>query len=193
MAFDEVRISDSISEASRGGPQWNTVVVITASGAEQRIALWPRARLWWDISYGVLNQEDSAELIAFFRARQGRLRGFRFKDFLDYQAVDSPQTVYDTNKIQLYKRYTSGGVNSDRKIVKPVAGTVTLKRDGSPYTDFTVDTTTGIVTLTGLTTGSFTASFEFDVPVRFDTDRMESGAQDAVRYWNSIPVVELLL
>lgn len=191
--FDETRLPEHIERASRGGPQWNTVVVVTASGAEQRIALWPKARLWWDISYGVLSQEDSEELIAFFRARQGRLRGFRFKDWLDYQAVDAPQTVYDTNKIQLYKRYTSGGVNSDRKITKPVAGTVTLKRNGDPYTDFTVSTTTGIVTLTGATDGVFTASFEFDVPVRFDTDRMESSAEDNVRSWNSIPIVELML
>ena len=194
MAFDEVKIPDSIAEGSKGGPQFNTIVVATASGAEQRIALWQQALRRWDIQYGVRLESEADELIAFFNARLGRLNGFRWKDWNDFEAIDSPQTVYDTNKIQLYKRYTSGGVNHDRKIVKPVAASVTLTRNGSAFTDFTFSTTTGIITLAGGNyTGTWMASFEFDVPVRFDSDTIEYTLDDGYRVFSSISVVELLI
>ena len=193
MSFAEVRLPDSICEGSKGGPQYNTVVVATASGAEQRIALWQQSLRRYDIQYGVRLEAEADELIAFFNARQGKLSGFRWKDWNDFEAVDAPQTVYDTNKIQLYKRYTSGGVNYDRKITKPVSGAVTLKQNGSPYTNFSLDTTTGIVTLNGSTGGTWLASFEFDSPVRFDSDTIEYTLDDGYRVFSSIPVVELLI
>jgi len=194
MAFDEVRIPDSIAEGSKGGPQFNTIVVATSSGAEQRIALWQQSLRKWDIQYGVRLEDEADELITFFQARQGRLNGFRWKDWNDFEAIDSPQAVYDTNKIQLYKRYTSGGVNYDRKIIKPVAASLTLKKNGTSFTNFTFDTITGIVTLAGGDySGTWLASFEFDVPVRFDTDSIEYTLDDGYRVFSSIAVVELLV
>ena len=66
-------------------------------------------------------------------------------------------------------RYLSGG--------SPVLGTVLLATDGIAQvegSDFAVDPTTGIVTfVAGHIPGAgavVTAGFEFDVPVRFDTD-----------------------
>jgi uncharacterized protein (TIGR02217 family) len=74
------------------------------------------------------------------------------------------------------KHYPSGGVIETRVITKPVAGTVTLYRDGLEATSgWTVDTTTGLVTFSiapavGI---QVTADFAFDVPVRFDNDQMD--------------------
>lgn len=193
MAFDEVVFPANLTEAAVGGPAFSTIVIRTDSGQEQRIARWQRQLGQWKLDCSTLSADDLQDLVAFFLARQGRLRGFRMKDWDDYEAVDAPQTVYDTDKIQLYKSYSSGGITFQRKIVKPVAGTVTLERNGAAYTDFTVSTATGIATLTGAKDGVFTASFEFDIPVRFDTDRLEASAQDNVRAWNSVPIVELLI
>jgi hypothetical protein len=92
-------------------------------------------------------QKDT--LIAFFQARQGRLRGFRFKDWSDYQAVNEALSYAGEPTIQLQKTYTSGAVSRVRNIYKPVASpAVTLRRNGGAFTAFTVNTTAGIVTLT---------------------------------------------
>jgi uncharacterized protein (TIGR02217 family) len=61
--------------------------------------------------------------------------------------------------------------------------------------DFTVDTTTGIVTLSPtltLTVGNrIVGACEFDVPARFDTDDMKiTITTTEIMSWPSIPVVE---
>jgi uncharacterized protein (TIGR02217 family) len=65
-------------------------------------------------------------------------------------------------------------VKGTRTIAKPVAGTVKVAAGGVAV-PFTVDTTTGLVTLaTAPAVGaSVTAGFEFDTPVRFDLDRLD--------------------
>jgi uncharacterized protein (TIGR02217 family) len=63
-----------------------------------------------------------------------------------------------------------------RSIQKPVAGSVHVAVAGTPLaTGWTVDTTTGIVTFASApaTGAAVTAGFEFDVPARFDTDKIE--------------------
>ena len=86
-------------------------------------------------------------------------------------------------------------------IKKPVAGTVKVAVAGvvkTLGTQFTIDPASGVVTfLAGNIPGSgqsVTAGFEFDVPVRFDTDKLEvnltgftSGAIP------NIPIVEVRL
>ena len=78
---------------------------------------------------------------------------------------------------QLVKNYGSGLRDYRRTITKPVMATVKVAVGGivqSEGTAFTVDHTTGLVTfLAGHVPSAgalVTAGFEFDVPVRFDTD-----------------------
>jgi uncharacterized protein (TIGR02217 family) len=72
-------------------------------------------------------------VVAFFEARNGRLHGFRFKDWADHKsclpsAAPSPtdQTIGTgddtTTAFQLVKRYSSGAQSWTRTITKPVAG-----------------------------------------------------------------------
>ena len=59
---------------------------------------------------------------------------------------------------------------------------------------WSVDTTTGLVTFsTSPTSGvEVTAAFEFEVPVRFDTDHMVVTIQTyQLHNWQQIPIVEL--
>ena len=100
---------------------------------------------------------------------------------------------------QLAKTYGSAFDPYLRTIAKPVAGTVRVAVDSTEQTegtDFSVDATSGIVTfMPGAVPGNgaaVTAGFEFDVPVRFDTDRLNVNLSsfEAGEVPN-VPVVEI--
>lgn len=197
MSFDEVLLPNDIAGNARGGPMYSTIVVTTSAGAEQRISLWSGGRLKWDLSGHEYDLSTMNTLIAFFRARGGKARGFRMRDWTDYMAAAEPLANPGTTSLQLIKTYTSGSVSEVRTITKPVSGTVMLTKNGTPQvlgTDYTLDITTGIITLASSAGGaSFAWTGQFDVPVRFDTDEMQfQYDQFSYRSWQSIPVVELL-
>jgi uncharacterized protein (TIGR02217 family) len=102
---------------------------------------------------------------------------------------DDAQTQF-----QLVKHYPSGSVIEVRTITKPVAGTVKVYLDSvEQLTGWSVDTTTGIVAFgTPPALGvEVTADFEFDVPVRFDTDHMAVTIESyRLHRWQQIPIVE---
>ena len=61
-----------------------------------------------------------------------------------------------------------------RPITAPVLGTILISVNGVPTTQFTADVTTGLITFNAAAIppngAVLAAGFEFDVPVRFDTD-----------------------
>ena len=83
MAFHEVRFPDNIGRGARGGPERRTQIVELASGDEERNASWANSRRRFDVAYGIRRADDLAAVVAFFEARNGRLHGFRFKDWAD--------------------------------------------------------------------------------------------------------------
>jgi uncharacterized protein (TIGR02217 family) len=153
---------------------------------------------------------DLHTLLAFFEERRGRLFGFRWRDRADWKScppsdVPAPddQDIGTgdgaTASFQLAKRYGGAFAPYVRAIAKPVAGTVRVAVDGAEQalgTDFSVDAATGLVTfLPGhvpANGAAVTAGFEFDVPVRFDTDRLDIdlAAFEAGEAPN-VPVVEV--
>jgi uncharacterized protein (TIGR02217 family) len=79
--------------------------------------------------------------------------------------------------------------------VKPVAGTVLLALDGiAQGSGWSVDPATGVVSFAASPGNGVivTAGFEFDVPVRFDTDRLDV-TLDIERMGSiaSIPLIEI--
>lgn len=198
MAFVETRFPTDIAYGSAGGPQYSTDIVITHGGYEQRNANWSQARAQYNVAHGVKTQAQLDTLIAFFRARKGRANGFRFKDWSDFQATGQAIGVGNgTNKIfQLVKDYSSGGSTETRTITKPVSGSVKVYLNGVLQSggSYALDLTSGKITFVTAPGGSVavTADFEFDVPVRFDTDRL-SATLDAygVNSWSDIPLVEI--
>ena len=187
MAFHEVRFPDNISRGARGGPERRTQIVELASGDEERNASWADSRRRYDVAYGIRRADDLAAVVAFFEARNGRLHGFRYKDWADYKSALPSQAITATDQqigtgtgslqtFQLAKRYTSGAQTWVRTITKPVAGTVRVALGMvEQMSGWTVDTTTGVVTLTTAPAGGviIRAGFEFDVPVRFDSDTLD--------------------
>ena len=187
MGFHEVRFPTSLSFGSAGGPVRRTDVVTLANGFEERNTPWAHSRRRYDAGLGVRSLDDVAVLTAFFEARQGQLNGFRWKDWADYKSCMPSGSVAPTDieiglgdgvarSFPLAKRYNSGAESYLRPIAKPVAGTVRVALDGveQPGATFAVDTTLGIVTfvLPPILGAVVTAGFEFDVPVRFDTDQI---------------------
>ncbi|ETX28250.1 DUF2460 domain-containing protein [Roseivivax isoporae] len=208
MAFHEVRFPARLSFGSVGGPERRTDVVALASGHEERNALWAHSRRRFDAGVGLRSLDDMEALVAFFEARRGQLHGFRWKDWSDYKSClpsrdpdfrDQLLAYGDgaTGTFQLCKWYRSGEYAYSRPIAKPVAGTVragvgdTEQREG---VDYEVDTTCGRISFvvappTGV---DVRAGFEFDVPVRFDTDRIHTSvASFRAGEAPSVPVVEL--
>lgn len=199
MAFDEVQFDVNISKGAKGGPMFSTVVITAGSGAEQRIGQWNVGRRRWDVSQGMRNPTDMFAIMAFFVNRQGKLRGFRFKDWSDY-TTDQPTVgaLYATNQLttttfQLQKTYSDGLLTYTRTILKPVAGTVKIySLSTQVLSGWSVDTTTGIVTFTSAPGYVPNASFQFDTPCRFDTDQMDMEQVDVgIRNWSQIPIIEL--
>ncbi len=195
--FHEVQLSPKVSYGCHGGPRYRTRVITTDSGGEQRLALWSQSHGRWTVSL-TRKKVDVAAVLAFFHARRGMLYGFRFKDWTDYVATTEPLVNTGAATLQLQKTYADIAGGAVRKIVKPVVGTVSLQRGGADYPaagNWTLDATSGIVTLTAAQPGAvFTWSGQFDVPVRFDIDDMDITRADwDENNWDNIPVVELLL
>jgi uncharacterized protein (TIGR02217 family) len=190
-SFHDVLFPLDISLKSAGGPERRTDVVALGSGAEERNARWKHSRRRYDAGYGVKTYDALSDVVAFFEERRGRLYGFRWRDRLDHASAAPDAGVAPSDQLigtgdgttaafQLVKTYGSVYSPYQRPIAKPVSGSVRVAVDSAEQTegnDFSVDTTTGIVTfLAGHIPASgttITAGFLFDVPVRFDTDYLE--------------------
>lgn len=210
MAFDEVRLPVEVERGAQGGPGFLTNVLLLKSGKEQRNSLWAVDRGEWDIGFGIQTREETLAVRNFFMARAGRARGFRFRDWTNYttynydQQVQEPQLCDEegdgviTDFSMLYRYQDSGSFFYEKRIFKPVASGMRVYVDGveSAGSNWTVDETTGIITFnTPPAYGSdVTWTGEFDLPVRFDTDRLELVVTTKnVIAAPSIPIVELKL
>lgn len=188
--FHEALFPLALGFGSTGGPERRTEIVALASGHEARNTRWADSRRRWDIGTGIRSVADIHTLIAFFEERRGRLHGFRFRDRNDFLSCppdgepgpldQSIGTGDGTNAVfMLAKTYGESFAPWTRKIAKPVAGSVRVAVAGveaEEGTDFSVDATTGALTFAAGSVpadgAAVTAGFRFDVPVRFDTDRL---------------------
>jgi uncharacterized protein (TIGR02217 family) len=199
MGFHEVQFPPKIAYGAMGGSEFNTSVTETLGGFEQRNINWSIARGRWDVSSGLKTKADMETLQAFFHARFGKAYGFRFKNWMDYQAMGQNLGIGNGSQtaFQLKKVYESGGYEYIRTIKKPVSGTVKIYKDSLIQSSgVTVDHITGLITFDSAPASSVivTADFEFDVPVRFDTDnlsvRLDRGN---IFVWDAIPLIEIRL
>ncbi|MDA7963422.1 DUF2460 domain-containing protein [Ruegeria sp.] len=208
MNFHEVRFPASLSFGSVGGPERRTDIVTLTNGFEERNTPWAHSRRRYDAGLGMRSLDDIETLISFFEARQGQMFGFRWKDWSDYKSgaasvdVDKGDQVIARGdgaqvEFQLIKTYASGGFSYVRPIVKPVLGTVKLGLDQDDMregVDFEVDLNSGRVTfaIPPAEQVEITAGYEFDVPVRFDTDKIQTSvASFQAGDVPNVPVVEV--
>jgi uncharacterized protein (TIGR02217 family) len=208
MAFHEIRFPASLSFGSVGGPERRTDVVTLANGFEERNTPWAHSRRRYDAGLGMRSLDDVETLIAFFEARQGQLHGFRWKDWSDYKSCAASKSVGFEDQVigigdgvrcefPLFKAYASGPSLYSRPIKKPVAGTVVVAVAKDPLSEslhWEVNLETGVLTFAdapGLG-DEISAGFEFDVPVRFDTDRIQTSvASFRAGDVPNVPIVEV--
>lgn len=197
MSFVDMRFPDDIAYGSGGGPEYATDIVVTEAGYEKRNSNWVNARARYNVAHGVKTKAQLDELIAFFRARKGRAHSFRFKDWADYTATGQQIGVGNGSQtaFQLVKNYTSGSVTEPRIITKLVSGTVKIYKNAVLQSSgVSTNLTTGVVTFTAApANGQIVSSdFEFDVPVRFDTDRLSTSLDSyGIGSWLDIPLIEV--
>jgi uncharacterized protein (TIGR02217 family) len=186
MSFHEIRFPTTLSFGALGGPERRTEVVTLANGFEERNTPWAHSRRRYDAGLGLRSLDDVAVVIAFFEARQGQMFGFRWKDWSDHKSARLSRAITGDDQalgmgdevrseFQIVKNYASGTARYARPMTKLVAGTVLVSVSGEPQVegvDYTVDVTTGLVTFNHPPDfqAVVTAGYEFDVPVRFDTD-----------------------
>lgn len=207
MAFHEVRLPARLAFGSTGGVERRTEIVTLGSGFERRSTPWAQGRRRYLIGANLRSLDDMAALTAFFEARRGRLYGFRFRDFADFRScapsgaitpLDQSLGVGDGVKttFDLSKRYGEGDAAPDRRIHKPVDGTVRIAIDSAEVgaAEFQTDPATGVITLAAppAVGASITAGFEFDVPVRFDADRIDVTLESfAAGRMAAVPLIEV--
>lgn len=208
MGFHEVRFPANLSFGSVGGPERRTDVVTLANGFEERNTPWAHSRRHYDAGVGMRSLDDVEILISFFEARRGQLYGFRWKDWSDFKSCKpSSEVRFDdqiiavgdglTSVFSLQKTYRSGEASYGRVISKPVPGSVRGGVAGDELQEavhYTVDSSSGKISFErppGLDM-AVTAGFEFDVPVRFDMDRIQTSvASFQAGDVPNVPVVEV--
>ncbi len=210
MSFHEIRFPTDVSFGSEGGPERRTEIVTLGSGHEERNTRWADSRRRYNAGYGVKSLADLHEVIEFFEERRGKLYGFRWKDHADYKSCSPSQSVSDTDQVigggddvtdtfQLIKTYGGGYAPYVRSIKKTVSGTVQVAVDGVSQqvgTAYTIDNNSGTISFQPghipANSGVITAGYEFDVPVRLDTDQLSI---DLTKFnagaIPSIPIVEI--
>lgn len=188
--FHEVLFPLDVALKSAGGPERRTEIVGFGSGREQRNARWADSRRRYDAGYGVKTFEALQQVVAFFEERRGPLTGFRWRDRLDCSSATpgAPVSPLDQGigigdgtraSYQLVKTYGAGFAPYVRTIAKPVAGSVRVAVGGveAAASTFACDPATGVITFAAghlpPSGAAVTAGFQFDVPVRFDTDYLE--------------------
>jgi len=208
MAFHDIRFPVDLSFGALGGPERRTEVVELSNGFEERNTPWSQSRRRYDAGTGLRALDDLETLVAFFEARQGRLHAFRWKDWGDYRSAPASKAIEAYDQLlgladgsgvtfQLRKGYTSGAQTYWRAVTKPVVGSVqvAIREDAAVLgRDYDVDYATGTVTFDRPPEAGaeIRAGFEFDVPVRFDTDLVQiSVASFRAGEVPKVPVIEV--
>ena len=194
--FDEVQFPTDIAYGSSGGPEFSTSIVELGSGHERRNQNWSQSRERWNVAYGVKEQEHLVTLAAFFYARRGRARGFRFKNHADFTATMEELTLIDEtdDQFQIVKHYGPPSYEYVRTITKPVTGSVQVyKNDVLQSVGYTIDYTTGIITFSSppSSVDVIEVSFEFDIPARFDVDYLPMRLETYLAAAADVTILEL--
>lgn len=203
--FHNVAFPLSLGFEASGGPEFQTDVAVMASGFEQRTVGWAEARMRFDAGLGVRSDRDLALLTAFFRARRGQAHAFRLRDPLDHATAlhDAPVSPFDVVlglgdgkrlSFPLVKTYGESEFVATRRITRPIAATVRVSVAGVERGEGWALEPLGILRFEDAPAPGeeVRAGFEFDVPVRFASDRLDlslSGwrSGDAL----SVPMIEI--
>lgn len=194
LFYNDIRLPSFLEKAAQGGPAFGGAVFAGAGGGEFRRADGEEGLSRYIIDDVTLSPSQRDALIALFRVCRGKLYGFRMRDRADDEAEgaaigtgDGAATVF-----QLSKPYSYDGTTVSRVISAPVDGTIIIKADGvTQQSGYSENLSTGeIIFAAPPASGvAITASFQFDVPVRFDIDALALHMRAPGRYVNAKPLL----
>jgi uncharacterized protein (TIGR02217 family) len=183
IEFDEVRFPEDVSFGSSGGPTFKTSIFEAYRGGEKRNIDWASPLMEFDVAYGIKTDEQMARVIAFFNARQGKLRGFRYKNWANYQIINDNIAIGDglSNRLPIIRTYGFPATQTYKRLYKIVLGSVSGVRIGNETLvegeDYAIDYNSGEIIFSadripGEGTPIKVTNLEFDEPVRFDIDNL---------------------
>jgi len=173
MSFSEERLDLGYDYGTVATITTKTSIIESKNGTEQRTPQWYQPLLQFNIGERSETNDQLDQFIAFYTARKGAFQGFRFKDWSDYQ-FSTIITLNANRQAQLFKAYFVAGFTVKRPLVKIVPGSILVSVGNSPVTTgWTVNFNTGIITFDQVQTEPIQVSGEFDVPVRFATDKIK--------------------
>ena len=193
--FHDVRFPLHLAFGTRGGPVRPTDILQFANGTETRNAKGRHSRRQYNAVAGLKSSAQAIELLEFYESRNGPLYGFRFRDPLDNIAETYiGRGTGGQSEFDLIKSYGEAPHAYVRRITKPVDGTVVAFID-DVETAVSVDYQRGLIQFeTPPYLGAvITASFEFDVPVRFASESLDIVLDDfGATQIQDIPLIEIL-
>jgi len=174
MAFLNIRLPVNISYGASGGPVFSTTTAIAKNKTEIRTVNYQTPYRKYNVSLASCNAEQIEKIISFFNVCKGRAYGFRFRDWSDYTVKNSLTNITESgvNSIKLYRLYSIDQYTMERRVTKPINGTLIVKKNNVITRSYVADYDNGVLSFQEtLPIGTvISTSFEFDVPVRFDTD-----------------------
>lgn len=170
--FLEERLAENIDYGSGFGASYAVSTVTTAGGNEYRSMKHPFIKAQMTIEFERQTNFIISQIVDLNNRAGGTYRGFRVMHPADYStnnyrgdptAFDQPMALVNPTVPGVYQLMRWYGDSSDascirRRIRKPVAGTVKVGVHGAafPAAQWSVDNTTGIVTMAANKTGTIT-------------------------------------
>lgn len=197
--FHEIRFPEDVSWGSRGGPTFKTQIFTSHRGFEKRNLDWIQPMMSFDVSYGIRTDNHILSVISFFNARQGRAKGFRYKNWGNYKLTNEAFAAGDgvNSRLPMWKMYNSSeNIRSYKRLHKIVRGSVTgVTLNNVSVTegvDFSIDYNSGEIAFNSVQPYGYPVkctTLEFDEPVRFDMDNI----QTVIDAYNSNSIVAIPL
>ena len=184
-SFLEIQFPTEVSYGAIGGPEFSTDVITCNNGLEMRNINWQTPRLRFNLNPAIKTKAQLEEIVAFFRICHGKALGFRFKDWSDFKL--EKQLIARGNDIdknfQLIKTYGIGEMKSIRKITKPVHNSIIIYLNERKVLA-NIDYSKGIISFDTPPKNNekIIIDGEFDVPVRFDIDRLSTSIESYCVY-----------
>jgi uncharacterized protein (TIGR02217 family) len=180
MSFLDSAIFPLEAGRLRASSGWNTTIVRTGGGSEQRNGNYTDALRRYDAALGIKTLANYQTLEKFLNAVRGRLHGFRFLDRSNYLVSTAEAFGTGTGAqtaFQLTKNDGNASNAYNREIYKPITGTIAIFDNAvlkTETTHYTINYNTGVVTflVAPVAAHVLTWTGEFHVPVRFDVDEL---------------------
>lgn len=173
MAFIATRLDQRIEAGFRGGPQWSNEVIELDNGREVRNGNWLYPKNRYSANLVAFRAQDRQALLGAYYATAGRLHAFLFQDPTENEVTDEPLAPLTgtSTPLQIVRTYAMGAMSRTRLVQAIDTNNFVLKRNGSPYANYTIDAETGIATPTSTwASGTYTWTGRYFMWVRFDSD-----------------------